>query len=401
MSEVHSASAERSPAFKFDLYHDARLRGDLHASLKTLHRDAPDVFYTPDNGGHWVVTRTDLMEEVLKDYDRFSSSCIRVPRVDEAMVLIPLNLDPPQHTGYRRMLSGYFGPAMIKRMEPAVRGWASKLVDDVADRGACDFSDAVGTLFPVSVFMELMGLPLERLREYRALVVEYFDDVTPERRIELEHAISAEMRQVLDARKLEPRDDLASKLLQEQANGAAISDSELEQLCNLLFQAGMDTVANFAAFLFLYLGTKPELQREIREHPERIADVVEEGFRMFGVVNAGREAKRDTTLGDVQIRAGDILICMLPLAGLDERRNPSPEDFELDRKRRSHLLFSQGVHLCVGHQLARLEMRILLEEWFKRIPEFRIGDNFAPPFRAGPVMGLATLPLRWTPISAR
>ena len=203
------------------------------------------------------------------------------------------------------------------------------------------------------------------------------------------------MSEVIDARTIAPRDDMASKLLNDEVSGRRLTAIELDSLCNLLFQAGMDTVANFASFFFLHLGGSPELQREIQEHPERIANVIEEGFRKFGVVNNGRLAAQDTTLGGVNIHKDDMIVCMLPLAGLDERRNPQPERFDSGREARSHMLFSQGVHMCIGHQLARMEMRILLEEWSKVIPTFRVADGYTPNYRAGMVMGLSKLPLEW------
>ncbi len=383
--------------FSFDLYKDPRFKADLHVGLASLRDEAPDLFYTPENGGHWVATRYDLIDEVVKDHDRFSACDQRVPRVGDAMVLIPINLDPPEHTYYRTLLMGHFAPAAIKRLEPRVQYWAHRLVADVASKGACDFVAEVGSLYPVSIFMELMGLPMERLREYRAQVVEYFDDITPDRRKALENLISSEMREVIEQRRVEPRDDLISKLLVAEHDGRRMTQEELERLCNLLFQAGMDTVANFAAFFFRYLAMRPALQRRIREHPEAVADVVEEGFRMLGVVNNGRLVRDDTTLGGVQLRANDMVVCMLSMGGIDDRRNPNPGAFEIERPGREHMLFSKGVHLCIGHTLARAEMRALVAEWFAAIPEFRLADGYVPEFRAGNVMGLSYLPLEWTP----
>ena len=273
--------------FPFNMYNDARTKGDIHEGLATLFRDAPDLFYTPENGGHWVATRYELMNEIVKDHERFSSREVRVPRVEGSYIAIPLNLDPPEHTFFRLILMHHFSPSAIRRLETRIRHWAKFLIGEIAGKGKCDFADTVGSLFPVSIFMELMGLPLERLREYRALVVEYFGDISAERRVELEKLIGGEMRQVIEARQIERRDDLISKLLDEEVDGKKMTLKELEDLANLMFQAGMDTVANFATFFFRYMGYRPELQRLLHENPDRIPDIVEEGFRMFGVVNNG------------------------------------------------------------------------------------------------------------------
>jgi cytochrome P450 len=382
--------------FKFDIYADERVTNvDLHEGLKTLHRDAPDIFWTTENGGHWVATRFDTMQEVLMDHDRFSAKGNQSPNVPESMPMIPLNLDPPAHNYYRSILMRHFGPASIKKMEPRVEHWAKTLVDNVADKGSCEFMDDIASLFPVSIFMEMMGLPLERLHEYRAIVVEYFSAITPERYMVLQAEITKQMREVLDERKEHPRDDLASKLQTDELDGRRMTMPELESLTNLLFQAGMDTVANFAGFFFRYLGTRPELQKEMRENPDKLMQYVDEGFRMLGVVNNARRVRHDLVLDGVEMKEGNIVMCMLPLGGLDERKNPAPDDFDVNRRGRDHMLFSKGVHLCIGHTLARAEMKALMTEWFKRIPEFRIAPGYTPEFRAGQVMGIANLPLEW------
>lgn len=392
---VATAEKPRELVFEYNMYADPRFDRGIHEGFKTLHDDAPDVFWTNENGGHWVITRADLMDEVLKDPSRFSSAESRVPPVEESITLIPLNLDPPEHTYFRRMLMQPFGPSNIKAMEGKVRDWAQKLVANVAGKGKCDFAEEVATLYPVSIFMELMGLPLERLREYRALVVEYFENIPAERRLELEQEINAEMRAVINQRRNDRRGDLISQLIDKEIDGRVIKEEELVNLCNLLFQAGMDTVANFAAYFFLFLARNPEIMAQLYANPDRIPDFVEEGFRLMGVVSNGRQVIEDTEVGGVKFRKGEIVICVLPLAGLDERRNPDPWKFDIDRPKRSHMLFSQGPHLCVGHQLARTEMRILLEEWIKAIPPFRIVEGFEPPCRAGPVIGLAQLEIEW------
>ena len=118
---------------------------------------------------------------------------------------------------------------------------------------------------------------------------------------------------------------------------------------------------------------------------------------MFGVANSSRKVRHDLTFAGVQMRAGDKVMCMLSLGGMDERKNPDPHAFKVDRAQRDHMLFSKGVHLCIGHTLAKAEMRALVKEWFARIPEFRISDNYEPVIRAGSVMGISHLPLEWAP----
>ena len=381
--------------FPFNIYTDQRLEGDLHKALKALHRDLPDVFWTPDNGGHWVATRYDLQNEICVDYEHFSARGNHVPYDPAGMVMIPLNLDPPAHNYYRQILMRYFGAPAVKKLDLRVKEWAERLVDNVADRGECDFMEEVASLFPVSIFMEMMGLPLDRLHEYRAIVVEYFGPCTPERYKELQAKITASMMEVVELRKIEPKDDMISGLLVDEIKGRKMTIEEIDACTNLLFQAGMDTVANFAGFLFRFLGGRPDLQKHIVDHPEDVMDIIEEGFRFLGVVNNGRSLREDRKVGGIDMKKGDIIITMLPLAGMDERKNPNPEEFQIKRKDREHMLFSKGAHLCIGHTLARSEMKHLILEWFKRVPEFKVKAGFEPKFRAGQVMGMDHLPLEW------
>ena len=128
----------------FNIYNDQRLAGDLHLALKQMHADLPDIFWTPQNGGHWVVTRYSLIEEICTDHDHFSARGNHVPFDPDGMVMIPLNLDPPEHTVYRNILLKYFGPAAIRKLEPRVQSWAGRLIDNVVDKGECDFMAEVG-----------------------------------------------------------------------------------------------------------------------------------------------------------------------------------------------------------------------------------------------------------------
>jgi cytochrome P450 len=166
-------------------------------------------------------------------------------------------------------------------------------------------------------------------------------------------------------------------------------------MCFQLLIAGLDTVASTAAYVFQHLATEPELQAELAVHPDRIPDFLEEAMRMYGVVNTVRTAKRDVQVGDMFVRAGEPILCMLPAAGRDEQRNSQPDTFRLDRRSRQHMLFGGGAHLCVGHFLARIELRVLVEEWLKKIPSFGRKAGFRPEYRLGGMTSLIALPLEW------
>ena len=174
-----------------------------------------------------------------------------------------------------------------------------------------------------------------------------------------------------------------------------LTDDELKSICFLLFIAGLDTVANAISFSMNFLAKDPAMQAKLAAEPESIRDFVEEALRRFSPVNGSRMVKKDFEYGGVLFKAGDMVCTSQPLAGLDERANPDPMTFDITRKERQHTAFSVGPHLCVGHYLARNEMRIFLEEWLQRIPRFRPAPDVKPKPRAGKVMSIKHVEVEW------
>lgn len=381
--------------YRFDIYSDARLLRDLHTGYREMQLEAPDIFYTPRNGGHWLVTRFDLIEKVIKDAANFSNAELEVPKTQSPFKAIPINLDPPEHTPYRKMLMRHFTPRMVAGLETQMQDWAQRLVDKVYADGSCDFAEQLGALYPVTVFMELAGLPLDRYVEFRQIVTEFFSHIPAKRRIELQRKIFFELETVLRARMDEPRDDLFSRLVAEEVDGRKLTMDELLSIAFLLFVAGLDTVANALTFAFHFLARHPEIQARLIAEPDVIPSFIDESMRRFPVTNGVRLIRHDIEFAGARLRAGEMIVAPMTLAGMDDRRNPDPERFDIDRKRRQHVSFSTGPHLCLGHYLAKAEMRIFITEFLRRIPRFRLAGGFQPEFRAGVVMALERLPIVW------
>jgi cytochrome P450 len=379
----------------YDYFTDPRFETDVQRGLHRLHGETPDVFFSPRNGGFWVVTRYELMEKVLRDTTHFSSRELDIPKSNSTNVMIPLNLDPPEHLPYRMAIMRHFDQKKIREMEPKLRVWANRLIDAVIDRGECEFAEDVGAAFPVSVFMELMGLPLERFEEFRAIVLEYFGGTSVERRIALQDHMISIMDAEFEKRRTNPTEDLMSKLVHEEVRGRPLTRDELQSIGFLLFIAGLDTVANTLSFSFRQLALHSELQERLIREPEASATFVEEILRRCSIVQQTRLVKADVEIAGATMRAGDMVACPLALAGMDDRRNADPEKIDLDRPNRAHLAFSTGPHICIGNFLARTEMRVLTEEWLKRIPQFRMKPGIEPEWRAGGVMALHNVWLQW------
>ena len=279
--------------YDFDIHGDETITSNVHGDYGKLHLHAPDIFYTGRNGGHWIGTRYDAIAEIVRDPEHFSSSEQQIPRIDRPPVFIPLSLDPPMNIPYRQALMPYFSARAVKEMEEKIHFWANKLIDDVIERGECDFIYDIASVFPVSIFMELMGLPLTRLREFRALSDEFFNT-----RVEAElHALGAQivgiMTEFIEAKKLQPANDLISHLLSVEIEGRPIRMEEIQNICFLLFLGGMDIVVNVTGFTYRHLAQDAVLQARLAADPSLIPKFVDEGLRCFGVINTPRLVVKD------------------------------------------------------------------------------------------------------------
>ncbi|HET6970816.1 MAG TPA: cytochrome P450 [Phenylobacterium sp.] len=381
--------------FDFDIYADARVDDDVQGSYSRAIAEAPDVFYTPRNGGHWMVKRIEAISEIVKDPEHFSAREMQIPRVPNPPMFIPLSLDPPANQLYRQVLMPRFSPKAIRELEPRIREWAVRIVGEVADAGRCDFIGDVASRFPVSVFMELMGLPLPRLREFRELADAFFNAHEPAALEAMSAKILGLLGELIALRRREPADDLVSYFLAVEPEGRKLTEDEILAMSFVLYLGGMDTVTNVTGFAFQHLAQDPALQERLAAHPEDIGKFVDEALRAFGVINTPRLVVKDCERFGAPFRAGDMVLCLLSVAGRDERQNDDPARFDIDRKQASHLTFSTGPHLCIGHILARAEIRALTEEWLKRVPRFSATPGVRHGFRIGTVTAILSLPLEW------
>lgn len=321
---------------------------------------------------------------------------MQIPRVENPPFFIPLSLDPPENLPYRQAMIPMFGPVAIKALEPRIREWAAQIVDRVVANGACDFQAEVAKLFPVTVFMELMGMDLSRLQEFRALAEGFFENQNNAAELgRLSGLILGTLKALIDEKRANPDGKLMSHFITVDVGGRQMSEDEILAMSFVLFLGGMDTVTNVTGFAYQQLAQMPEVQARLAADPTLIPAFTDEAVRLFGVVNTPRLVVKERQIGDVQFSEGEMVLNVLCVGSRDPRRFDAPNTFNLDRKRAQHLTFSSGPHLCIGHVLGRAELRILTEEWIKRVPSFRIKSGEPRRFRIGTVMALETLPLEW------
>ncbi|MCK9542794.1 MAG: cytochrome P450, partial [Novosphingobium sp.] len=270
----------------FDLYDGPGLGGgyapDIHKLWKAFQDTHPPVFWTPRNGGHWVLTRHDVIREVALDPARFSSRDIFVPQ-GTAPFLIPTNSDAPLHSRYRRLMDPFFSPAALARVTDAARDVAAEMIDRIRPKGRCEFMSEFASVMPVVAFMTLINLPMEDL-DYLLTVAGRFSPSDPEH----EHAwadLSGYVRRQLNLRREQPEDDFMSRMLEAEIDGRKLTDDEIFSMSLLVISGGLDTVAISIGFAAAFLAQNPAHRRELIAHPERIDNAINEMLRRFGVSN--------------------------------------------------------------------------------------------------------------------
>jgi cytochrome P450 len=396
-----------SVVYDFDYFADPAYLRDPHERVRDLLRTAPPVFWTPRNGGHWMLISHAAIFNAARDVETFSSEVIPRVQIKEMLSrlpagtphipqVVPITVDPPEHAKYRGPLNRPFSPKAINALKDSIRELANKQIDEVIDRGHCDFMREIAEPVPVRVFLKMLGLPLERMDEYRELVRQHLGDPEPDPRNTLKKLwkITASMKETILARKDDPQDDLISLLWKTELDGKPMDIDGMEDFCVVLFIAGLDTVMNGMGHGMRHLARHPELQAELRANPQLIPAATEELLRRYTFTIPPRRVARDVVLEGAPMKAGDRAMLFLPAADLDPKEYANPEQFDLKRET-VHIAFNAGPHRCLGSHLARVELQIVYEQMLARLPEFRLDPANPPTFHGGHVVGVDSLHLLW------
>lgn len=393
--------------YDFDMYGDPELNANAPERLVDIATNAPPVFWTPHNGGMWFVTRFRLVTEAGRDWEAFSSepftpeeaAAMRaaMPAGEQIYLPVPILLDPPVHTKWRKPLNLVFSPKAMMAMQDDIRALAVDLIEKVKDQGHCEFMDAIGEPMPVQVFLEMFGLPLEQQDEFRRIVKDHLSEDFGE--VEDQQRKLKEMADVIKdtllARRENPTGDLISRLWATDVEGHALTLEDMQNYCILLFIAGLDTVMNAMGYGVRHMAAHPELQDELRADPSLIPEAAEELLRRYSFVNSMRRAGKDMTFAGAEIRKGERVVLYNPAANVDPDEFPDPGKFDLHRENKAHVTFASGPHRCLGSHLARIELQTLYEEMLARLPTFRLDPDKPVTYRCGPVIGPRAVHIRW------
>lgn len=372
--------------------------GDPFLAASRLH-DGQDIFWAsqlPHGRSGWFITRHALQQEIFVDTATFSSkwgSGIG-QLLGESFDLIPVETDPPMHTAYRRVLNPFFTPGEVKKLETSVRDTCNALIAKFEDRGGCEFIHEFAIPFPSYVFLSLVGLPVEEAPQFLAWEEEMFRGATPQGRMAAMKGVMTYLKDFIQREKLSPRTHLMAGLIRAEIDGRPVTDPEILGILYTFYVGGLDTVYSTIGWTMRHLACHPDLQRQLRADPELANRAVDEFARAFSVVSTTRHVTRDTEFHGVKMRAGDLVLLPLYLAGRDPREFANPHEIDPHR-RPSALTFASGPHLCLGRQLARRELRIALGEFLDRFDAIRLAPGESYEYHAGVTFGIDRLHLVW------
>jgi cytochrome P450 len=356
-------------------------------------------FYWSDDGW-WVLTEMAGIREAMQRPDVFSNHLGGVVDPDPDYLWIPEMLDPPEHTRWRQLLAPVFSPARMTALEDKVRQRVAELIDGFAAAGHCDFKKDFAEPYPTTIFMELMGLPVshsEQFMTWENAILNTPAELDPDRKLATQamHDVMGYFSDLIAQRRAAPRDDLVSIALTWTIDGEPVSEADLLSLCLLMFMAGLDTVTCQLGWAFWHLATHDEDRKRLVGDPAVIGSAVEEVLRVYTIVRPGRKVRRDIEFHGCPMKSGDVVFLPLNGACRDSKAFPDADRFVIDRAPNNHIAFGAGPHRCVGSHLARRELRIALEEWHARIPEYRIPAGSHIHEFGGSQLAIANLPLEW------
>jgi cytochrome P450 len=350
-----------------------------------------------------IVSSRAGVDEVVRNHDVFSSN-MSAHDLKTKRPLIPLQIDPPDHRKYRKILDPLFAPPRMRALEESVARLVKGLIDAFVDDDEIDFTRQFSVPFPSQVFLTMFGLPSEDLPRFLKMkdgVIRpdhvvghpFGHPKTEAYQRETADSIYAYFEHVLDERAGKRRDDLLSHFLHVEVDGDRLTREDMLDICFLLLIAGLDTVSASLDCFFGYLAEHPDARRKLVQEPDSIPSVVEELLRWeTPVMGVARVATRDVEVGGCPITAGEQVMVLLGAANVDESEFADAGEVRWDRETNRHLAFGGGIHRCLGSHLARLELRVALRDWHRRIPDYRVKPGTDLDYTAG-IRTLGSFPM--------
>lgn len=369
-----------------DVYSDHYVQNAADV-LEELRGKCP-VTHSTANDGHWIPVNWDDITAVAYDTEHFSSRDIAVaPNPPDSALLTapPITSDPPFHTDARRLLLPFFSPKPVEEMIPLTESIARERLDAIADAisepdsdGVVNVADMYSRHIPIRIIAAILGLPESDEDQFAQWAVDVLqsDGDEFERRANATREVLAYFGEIFEQRREEPLDDLPSKLLSmTMPNGDPLTPHHVSGTAFLLLLAGIDTTWSSISAALYHLATNPDDRQRLLDDPELLPTAIEEFLRVFSPVTMARVANEGAEISGCPVTAGEKVLLPFGAGNRDPEKFDRPQEVIIDREENRHFAFGIGIHRCLGSNLARMELRIALEEWLKRFPSFELATD--------------------------
>ncbi|MET1040623.1 MAG: cytochrome P450 [Acidimicrobiales bacterium] len=373
--------------------------GDPYPIWDELRATCP-VAHSDRYGGVWLPTRHDDVSAIAYDTDHFTSQSVVVtegrPMIPAPQgVAPPISSDPPFHHEARRLLLPAFSPNAVKKLEPFTRAYCTSLLDALEGRDVVDAAAEYAQHIPVRVIAQMLGFPAEDADQFRGFVHNTLESVDApiEKRIEHFQLLNAYLNVQIADHVAHPRDDLTSFLLHAEMDGRPLNEEHVSGSIALLLLAGIDTTWSAIGASLWHLAKTPEDRKRLVAEPGLLPVAMEELLRAYAPVTMARLVKEDVEFEGCPMKAGEWVLLSFPAANRDPEAFEQADEVVIDREVNRHAAFGLGIHRCAGSNLARMELRVALEVWLERYPDFSLADPDAVRWSGGQVRGPRVLPL--------
>jgi len=367
----------------------------FEAAGDLLKKGLPDVFWTRNNGGHWIALGAESVQGVLAAPRVFSSTRLMLPDSQNpaAKSFPPVDTDPPYHKAARGAVAPLFTPQRIAAMNNDIRSLTRELIEPIKHKQECEFIDDFAAPLPGTLFLRLMEMPLEDREKLRLLHKRILNPVHDSHRAVPLQEMWDYIEPYVRERMAHPGNDPISYIAQQEVDGRRFELDEIVKIVGTVLRGGTGTTIGMLAYFARYLADNPAIRENLREHPEGIGRMVEEIIRRFPLSTVARFVINDTVFRGVSMKAGDHVAWSVGMYNFDERKFTNPMAVDIGRSNSGHASFGLGIHACLGQHLARAELRIFAEEWLREIPEFHVKPGAHIGYLKGIMIAYDALPL--------
>ncbi|WP_164478354.1 cytochrome P450 [Mycolicibacterium stellerae] len=383
-------TTDRRPTVDFD-HHDQTIAGRIHEVYRDLRSENP-IQWSDHHGGFWIATGYGPIQAIASAPDDFTSEGALIPDMTGGNALVPQMLQDPEHRLYRTLLREWFTPRRIASFEPALRDLSAEKL--AALESPVDVAAEYALSIPMEMILRVVGVQehnMDLIRDGVRYMVDQGGQDPTGATDAWRTAMSFVKEVIIAPLRESPGDDLLSYLLKQQTEVSELTDDVIAAIGFSMIGAGFDTTYKTLSTTLAYFAANPDVQAQARKSPS--AQIVEEALRLFAPVATGRTVHTDTEVAGQALKAGERILLALPAANRDPLEFSEPDEPHFDRNNVRHLTFGSGIHKCLGMHLARLELRVAIEEVFRAFDDFRIAPGQEVRFVQSQVWGAVSVPI--------